>query len=169
MSGHSAKKAKKSAGTAKIIYMSMIGFSTIYYLLIHFYRYFISKIDDVFSKKEIFEFIILSVINYILYKLLVNFRNTYWDSYLLDFLGVNFLVEVLINHSKKFWYIYLIYPGYLLYLGLKACYGYVSNIGKSDGTEEEEELNNKKNKFKDSGHQTKQIKEKKQKVKYVKH
>ena len=52
---------------------------------------------------------------------------------------------------------------------MKACYGYVSNIGKSDGTEEEEELNNKKNKFKDSGHQTKQIKEKKQKVKYVKH
>ena len=169
MSGHSAKKEKKSAGNAKIIYMSMIGFSTIYYLLIHFYRYFISKKEDAFSKKEIFEFIILSLINYVLYKLLNALRNTYWDSYLLDFLGVNILVEVLINHSKKFWYIYLIYPGYLLYLGLKACYGYVSNIGKSDGTEEEEELNNKKNKFKDSGHQTKQIKEKKQKVKYVKH
>ena len=169
MSGHSAKKEKKSAGNAKIIYLSMIGFSTAYYLIIHFYRYFISKIDDVFSKKEIFEFIILSVINYILYKLLVNFRNTYWDSYLLDFLGINILVEILINHSKKFWYIYLIYPGYFLIMGFKACYGYVSNIGKSDGTEEEEELNNKNNKFKDSGHQTKQVKDKKQKVKYVKY
>ena len=67
MSGHSAKKAKKSAGTAKIIYMSMIGFSTIYYLLIHFYRYFISKREDALSKKEIIGFIILSVINYILF------------------------------------------------------------------------------------------------------
>ena len=170
MSGHSAKKAKKSAGTAKIIYLSMISFSTAYYLLIHLYRYFISKREDAFSKREIIEFIILSLINYILYKLLNALRNTYWDSYLLDFLGVNILVEVLINHSKKFWYIYLIYPGYLLYLGFKACYGYVSNIGKSDGTEEEQGLNNKNNnKFKDSGHQSKQIKEKKQKVKYVKH
>ena len=169
MSGHSAKKEKKSAGNAKIIYLSMIGFSTAYYLIIHFYRYFISKIDDVFSKVEIFEFIILSVINYILYKLLVNFRNTYWDSYLLDFLGINVLVEILINYSKKFWYIYLIYPGFLMMWALKACYGYVSNIGKSDGTEEEEEELNTKNKYRDSGHQTKQTKDKKQKVKYVKH
>ena len=168
MSGHSAKKAKKSAGTAKIIYLSMISFSIAYYLLIHLYRYFISKREDAFSKKEIIEFIILSLINYFLYKLLNAFRNSYWDSYLLDFLGVNILVEIIINHSKKFWYIYLIYPGYFLILGLKSCYGYVSNIGKSDGTEEEEELNTK-GKYKDSGHQTKQIKEKKQKVKYVKH
>ena len=167
MSGHSAKKEKKSAGTAKKIYLGMILFSTVYYLIIHFYKFFISKRQDVFTKGEIFEFIILSLINYILYKLLNAFRNSYWDSYLLDFLGINVLVEVLINHSKKFWYIYLIYPGYFLLLGFKACYGYVSNIGKSDGTEEFEELNNKK--FKDSGHQTKQVKEKKQKVKYVKH
>ena len=169
MSGHSDKKNKKSAGFAKKIYFGMILFATVYYLLFHFYRYFISKKEDVFSKKEIFEFIILSLINYILYRLLNAFRNSYWDSYLLDFLGVNLLVEILINHSKKFWYIYLIYPGYLLYLGFKACYGYVSNIGKSDGTEEEEELNKKNNKYRDSGHQTKQVKEKKQKVKYVKH
>ena len=97
------------------------------------------------------------------------FRNSYWDSYLLDFLGINVLVEILINYSKKFWYIYLIYPGFLMMWALKACYGYVSNIGKSDGTEEEEEELNTKNKYRDSGHQTKQTKDKKQKVKYVKH
>ena len=169
MSGHSDKKAKKNAAFSSKIYMGMILFSTIYYLIIHCYRYFISKKENVFSKREIIEFIILSLINYILYKLLNTFRNTYWDSYLLDFLGINLIVEMLINHSKKFWYIYLIYPGYLLWLGFKGCYGYVSNIGKSDGSEEEEELNMKNNKFKDSGHQTKQVKEKKQKIKYVKH
>ena len=168
MSGHSEKKAKKNAEFSKTIYLGMISFATFIYLIIHLYRYFISKRDDVFTKREIFEFIILSLINYFLYKLLNAFRNSYWDSYLLDFLGVNILVEILINFSKKFWYIYLIYPGYFLLLGLKSCYGYVSNIGKSDGTEEEEELNTK-GKYKDSGHQSKQVKEKKQKVKYVKH
>ena len=170
MAKHSQKKENKSAGFAKKIYLGMILFSTGVYLIIHLYRYFILKRDDVFTKGEIFEFIILSLINYILYKLLNAFRNSYWDSYLLDFLGINVLVELLINYSKKFWYIYLIYPGYILSLGFKACYGYVSNIGKSDGTEEEEEAN-AKNKYRDSGHQTKQIKDKsqKQKVKYAKH
>ena len=170
MSGHSEKKAKKSAGNAKLIYLCMIGVSTGIYLLVHLYQHFISQKENVFTKKEIFGFIVLSLINYILYKLLNAFRNSYWDSYLLDFLGLNCLVEILINFSTKFWYIYLIYPGYLLYWGFKACYGYVSNIGKSDGTEEEEEeLNNKNKKYKDSGHQAKQTKDKKQKIKYVKH
>ena len=136
MSGHSDKKAKKNAAFSNTIYLGMILFATAVYLIIHLYRYFIKKREDVFTKKEIFEFIILSLINYFLYKLLNTFRGSYWDSYLLDFLGINVLVEILINYSKKFWYIYLIYPGYFLLLGLKSCYGYVSNIGKSDGTEE---------------------------------
>ncbi len=169
MSGHSKKKAEKSAGTAKKIYLGMIYFATGFYLIIHLYRHLISKQEGVFSRREITDFIILSIINYVLYRLLMAFRNSYWDSYLLDFLGINVLVEILINYSKKFWYIYLIYPGFLMMWALKACYGYVSNIGKSDGTEEEEEELNTKNKYRDSGHQTKQTKDKKQKVKYVKH
>ena len=51
--------------------------------------------------------------------------------------------------------------------GGKYIYGYVSNIGKSDELGEEEPENNTR--FKDSGHQAKQVKEKKQKIKYVKH
>ena len=167
MSGHSKKKAEKSAGTAKKIYLGMIYFATGFYLIIHLYRHFISKQEGVFSRREITDFIILSIINYVLYKLLMAFRNSYWDSYLLDFLGINVLVEILINYSKKFWYIYLIYPGYFLLLGLKSCYGYVSNIGKGDDMDGEEEES--PSKYSDSGHQSKQVKEKKQKVKYVKH
>ena len=110
MSGHSDKKAKKNAAFSNTIYLGMILFATVVYLIIHLYRYFIKKREDVFTKKEIFEFIILSLINYFLYKLLNTFRGSYWDSYLLDFLGINVLVEILINYSKKFWYIYLIYP-----------------------------------------------------------
>jgi len=166
MSGHSEKKAKKAAGSANKIYITMIFISTGIYLLLHFYQYFIKKREDVFSKKEIFDFIFLSLVNYLVYKLLNLFRNSFWDSYLLDLLGLNCLIEILINFSKNFWYLYLIYPAYFLMKGGKYIYGYVSNIGKSDGSEETDEapLRNR-----DSGHQTKQVKEKKQKIKYVKH
>ena len=64
MSGHSDKKAKKSAAFSKKIYLGMILFATTIYLIIHLYRYFISKRNDVFTKREIFEFIILSLIIY---------------------------------------------------------------------------------------------------------
>lgn len=166
MSGHSEKKAKKAAGSANKIYITMIFISTGIYLLLHFYQYFIKKREDVFTKKEILGFIFLSLVNYLVFKLLNFFRNSYWDSYLLDLLGLNCLIEILINFSKKFWYLYLIYPGYFLIKGGKSIYGYVSNIGKSDDLDETDEnpLRNK-----DSGHQTKQPKEKKQKIKYVKH
>ena len=166
MSGHSEKKAKKAATSANKIILIVIFISTGFYLLFHFYQYFIQKREDVFSKWEITGFIILSLINYILYKLLNLLRNSFWYSYLLDFFGLNCLVEILINFSKKFKYLYLIYPAYFLLKGSKSIYGYVSNIGKGDDYEETPEtpLRNK-----DSGHQTKQAKEKKQKVKYSKY
>ena len=45
---------------------------------------------------------------------------------------------------------------------------YISNIGKYDGTEEED--NNQQNKLKNLGHQSKNLnKEKKEKIKYVKY
>ena len=167
MSGHSEKKAKKIAGSTNKIYLLMIFISTGIYLLFHLYGYLIKKREDVFSKKEIFGFIFLSLVNYMMYKLLNFFRGSYWDSYLLDMLGLNCLVEILINFSKKFWYLYLIYPAYFLIQGGKGLYGYVSNIGKGDDMDGEEEEN--PSKYSDSGHQKKQVKEKKQKIKYVKH
>ena len=62
----------------------------------------------------------------------------------------------------------MIYPAYFLLKGGKGLYGYISNIGKTDETEEQiqEEAPSK---YKDTGHQTKQVKEKKQKVKYSKY
>ena len=172
MSGHSEKKAKKKAGSASQIHLLLIFISTGIYLLIHLFKYFVKGNKDVFSKKEIFGFSFLSLINYILYKALNMFHGSYLYSYLLDFLGLNCLIEILINFSKKFWYLYFIYPGYFLIKGGKSLFGYVSNIGKQDDTMEEEESNVG---FRDQGHKAKQIKDKnakdknKQKVKYVKH
>ena len=161
------KKQKKNAQSANKIYLLMIFISTGIYLLFHLYGYFIKKREDVFSKKEIFGFIFLSATNYIIYRLLNLFKDSFFYSYLLDFLGLNCLIEILINFSKKFWYVYLIFPGYFMMKGCQGLYGYVSNIGKSDELGEEEPENNTR--FKDSGHQAKQVKEKKQKIKYVKH
>ena len=168
MSGHSEKKAKKAASSSNKILLTAIFISTGIYLLLHFYQYFIKKREDVFTKKEIAGFIFLSSFNYALYKLLNVLRNSFWYSYLLDIFGLNCLIEILINFSKKFWYLYLIYPGYFLMKGGKSIYGYVSNIGKGEDYEEEEGQNIPK-RNRDSGHQTKQVKEKKQKIKYVKH
>lgn len=169
MSGHSEKKAKKDAKSANKIYLLFIYIATGIYLLLHFYHYFIKKREDIFTKKDIFGFVFLSAVNYLVYKLLNMFtRESYLHSYLFDFFVLNCAIEILINFSKKFWYLYLIYPSFFLLKGIKGLYGYVSTIGKSDGIEEMEEGESPA-KFKDSGHQAKQIKEKKQKVKYVKH
>ena len=173
MSGHSEKKAKKKAGSASQIHLLIIFISTGIYLLVHLFKYFVKGNENVFSKKEIFGFIFLSLVNYILYKTLSMFHGSYLYGYLLDFLGLNCAIEILINFSKKFWYLYLLYPGYFLVKGGKSLFGYVSNIGKEDGTTGEEEETNTG--FRDQGHKAKQIKDKnakdknKQKVKYVKH
>ena len=169
MAKHSEKKAKKIAQSANQHYLLFIFISTGIYLIMHLYQYYIQKREDIFTKLDILGFIFLSLANYFLYKLLTMFdTNQYLYTYIYDIFILNCLIEILINFSTKFWYLYLIYPAYFAFIGLKALYGYISNIGKGDEMEgnEETETNNR---FKDSGHQTKQPKEKKQKVKYVKH
>ena len=169
MSGHSEKKAKKIAQSDNTVYLLFIFIATGIYLIIHLYKYFIKHNEDIFTKTDILGFIFLSSMNYLVYKLLNMFkRDSYLYGYFFDFLGLNCLIEILINFSYKFWYLYFVYPAYFLLKGGKGLYGYISNIGKTDemGEQTQEEVPSK---YKDSGHQTKQVKEKKQKVKYVKH
>ena len=167
MSGHSEKKAKKAASSANSINLILILVCTGIYLIMHLYQYFIKKNEDIFTKKDLFGFLFFSLMNYLVYNLLNSFRGSYLEGYLFDFLGLNCLIEVLVNFSKKFWYLYLIYPAYFLIKGGKSLFGYVSNIGKGDDTDAGEVGG--PSKYKDSGHQTKQVKEKKQKVKYEKY
>ncbi len=170
MANHSEKKAKKAQQVSNQIYMIFIFVATGIYLIIHLYKYFILKREDIFTKQDILGFIILSTINYIVYKLLNVFdSNSYLNSYLFDFLGLNCLIEILINFSTKFKYLYSIYPAFFIIKGCKGIYGYVSNIGKTDEMGGFYDEGDTTGKYKDSGHQTKQAKEKKQKVKYVKH
>ena len=55
------------------------------------------KYNKIFTKKQIFGFCFLSLMNYFLFQLLNLFRGSYWESYLIVILGLNCLIEILIN------------------------------------------------------------------------
>ena len=127
------------------------------------------KYNKIFTKKQIFGFCFLSIMNYFLFQLLNLFRGRQFISCLFYVSGLNCLFEILINCHWKFWYLYLIYPGYFLVKGGKKLFDYVGTIGKYD---ENEEINQQTNQFKNQGHKNKNIKKDntdKPKIKYVKH
>ena len=167
MANQSEKKNKKKNISTNRIYLIMIGISTGIYIIMNLYQKY--KYNKIFTKKQIFGFCFLSIMNYFLFQLLNLFRGSYWESYLIDILGLNCLIEILINFHWKFWYLYLIYPGYFLIKGGKKLFDYVGTIGKYD---ENEEINQQTNQFKNQGHKNKNLKKDntdKPKIKYVKH
>lgn len=126
------------------------------------------KKNYIYSKKELFGIIILVILDLIYYKILDSFQGSFFESYLIDLFGLNILVQVLTIFSNKFYYLYLILPILLFWKIGGYLFEYISNIGKYDGTEEED--NNQQNKLKNLGHQSKNLnKEKKEKIKYVKY
>ena len=75
------------------IYLIMLGISTdIIMNLFQKYKY-----KKIFTKKQIFGFCFLSLMNYFLFQLLNLFRGSFWESYLIDVLGLNCLIEISIN------------------------------------------------------------------------
>ena len=169
MANRSEKKNRKKNESSNRIYLIMIGTSTFIYIIMNIYQKY--SYNKTFTKKQIFGFIFLNGMNYFLYKLINLFRESYWESYLVDILGLNCLIEILINFHWKFWFLYFIYPGYFLCIGGKKLFDYVGTIGKYD---ENEEMNQQQqaNQFKDAGHKSKTIKKDnsdKPKIKYVKH
>ena len=55
------------------------------------------KYNKIFTKKQIFGFCFLSLMNYFLFQLFNLFRRNFWESYLNGILGFNCLIEILIN------------------------------------------------------------------------
>jgi hypothetical protein len=137
MSGQSDKKNKKKSQSANQITLIFIGIATGLYIIMNLYS-IIFKGKQI-TKGQIFGFIVLNIINYLLYTLIDNFRGSYWEKYLIDLLGMNLFVEVMINVHYKFWYLYLIYPAYGLIIGGKKLYAYVKTIGQEDPNEGEME------------------------------
>ena len=166
MAKKSEKKDKKLKAQYNKIIFIIISVASGINLFYNFFCYL--KKNYIYSKKELFGIIILVILDLIYYKILDSFQGSFFESYLIDLFGLNILVQVLTIFSNKFYYLYLILPILLFWKIGGYLFEYISNIGKYDGTEEED--NNQQNKLKNLGHQSKNLnKEKKEKIKYVKY
>ena len=158
MAKKSEKKDKKLKAQYNKINFIIISVASGINLFYNFFCYL--KKNYIYSKKELFGIIILVILDLIYYKILDSFQG--------NLFGLNILVQVLTIFSNKFYYLYLILPILLFWKIGGYLFEYISNIGKYDGTEEED--NNQQNKCKNLGHQSKNLnKEKKEKIKYVKY
>jgi hypothetical protein len=130
MSGHSNKKhnAKKSNDSFYVKLAILI--ASAIYLSTMAYGYLAS--DNEITKGNVIGFVVLSSINFLLYRLLDVFYSSYFFLPLVDLLIINLSVEVLVNFHHKFWYLFMLIPGYLIYKGSGYCWEYVKSIGKTD-------------------------------------
>ena len=110
----------------------------------------ISSIFIIFSNyKQSFLYAIIIIlffttINYVLYKLLDSFYESMFFNPILDLLVINLVVMLGINYHFKFWYLYLIIPGYGFYKLSMWAYEHVKNAGKPiEGEDVNTDLNNK--------------------------
>jgi hypothetical protein len=54
---------------------------------------------------------------------------------ILDFLIVHSVVMVGVNFHFKFWYFYLVIPGYFIYKGGQLAFNHVKNLDKNNSVE----------------------------------
>ncbi len=133
MAGQSWKKEKKQLNEMeKYLKSSILVVSAIF---IFIFAYSILFKGYELRKVDIIGFIFLSLINYILYNLIITLRNAFYINYIYDLLIINLLVMLLVNLHWKFWFLYLIVPGYgLIKLGIYT-FNYTKTIGQADPNE----------------------------------
>lgn len=139
MANQSNKKEKKSIDSTTYYLKTTVLSVTVFYLLMFGYSYFISGSE--IKRSDIFGFIFLSLMNYILYSLIIILRGAFYINYIWDVLIINLTVMVLINFHWKFWFLYLTIPGYGLLQGGFYLFEYTKNIGKEDPNEVIENAN----------------------------
>jgi len=136
MAGQSNKKEKKQLNEMEKYLKSSIVIVTAIFVFIFAYSMILKGYE--LRKVDIFGFAVLSVINYILYHLIITLRNAFYVNYIYDLLIINVLVMLLINLHWKFWFLYLIIPAYgLVKLGIYT-FNYTKTIGQADPNEIEE-------------------------------
>ncbi len=133
MAGNSEKRlAKKKSETMNIILYSILIVGVLSSLII----LYISSFDIVGS---LFKIVLLNGINFLLYKLLNTFYESMFFLPLIDFLIINCVVMLGINFHYKFWYFYLVIPGYFIYKGGQMAYNHVKGIDKGENVTQETE------------------------------
>ena len=71
----------------------MLGISTD--IIMNLYQKY--KYNKIFTKKQIFGFLFFIFNELFLFSIINLFRESYWEFYLIDVLGLNCLIEILIN------------------------------------------------------------------------
>lgn len=134
MAGHSKKKENAKKQSKITMYIAAVLIVTAINIVYNAYSIYFK--DLALSSSQISGFVVLTLMNLIAVYLLNVFSGSFFENYLIDFLGLTLAVELMINFHWKFWFLYLIYPCYFLYKGGVWLYEYVKTIGKDDGTVE---------------------------------
>lgn len=136
MANQSNKKAKKDQNKTEFFLKSAIYAVTAIYLLICLYSIFVKGYE--LKGGDITGFIVLSLVNFILYHLIITLRNAFYVNYIYDILIINLLVMLMINFHWKFWFLYLSIPAYgLVKLGVYL-FHYTKTIGQATPEELEQ-------------------------------
>jgi hypothetical protein len=136
MAGQAAKKQNKRETQNRKIWKAVILVSTAIYIILNVYFYY-TKENFEFDRSSTLSFLILTLVNFCLYKLLDNTLETIWFNYLVDLLIVNVSVQILHIFHWKFWFLYLLLPAYGLACKAYEYYEHVKTVGKADPSEEE--------------------------------
>jgi hypothetical protein len=134
MAGQSGKKDVKKRASNRLIWKALILIVTALYVIINAYSVVFN--EGKFTRGDTIGFMILTIVNLALYRLLDMTMESYFFLYLVDLLIINLSVMVLINFHWKFWFLYLVVPGYFLVKASKYVYEHVKTVGKSDPNEE---------------------------------
>ena len=133
MANQSSKKDKKSSIQIGKYLMITIISVTIIHLLIFIYSMIFKGYE--LRRGDYIGFIVLSSLNYILYNLIITLRNAFYINYIYDLLIINLAIMLLVNFHWKFWFLYLILPGYgVIKLGMYL-FEYTKTIGQADPNE----------------------------------
>jgi hypothetical protein len=141
MAGQSDKKNKAKKNVSNKICKIAILLVTILYIIINAYSVLFK--DYTLTRADSIGFLFLTVVNFTLYRLLDFFMGSYFYLPLIDLLIINLSVMILINFHWKFWFLYLIIPGYLLCIGFKKVYDHVKTLSQPDENSGELDPQNK--------------------------
>jgi hypothetical protein len=150
MASQAAKKQNKRETQNRKIWKAVILISTAIYIILNVYFYF-TKENFEFGRSKTLSFLILTLINYCLYKMLDKTLDTMWFNYLVDLLIVNVSVQILHIFHWKFWFLYLLLPVYGLVCKAYEYYEHVKTVGKGDPSEVEQTARQGKDKTNSKG------------------
>jgi hypothetical protein len=137
MAGHSEKKQNKKKDVKNKISKVAIIVVTLSYIFINAYSVLFNGYS--FSKTDTLGFLFLTTVNFALFRLMDVFASSQFYMPLVDLLIINLSVQILINFHWKFWFLYLVVPGYFLMKGGAMVYEHVKTVGKAGEGEVEQD------------------------------